>query len=96
MLMEQIIEICIHSSTIMYETVWYETKAGFILRMQIYAVYADHFAHVGRVFLATLLQHANVYADLCPPFEALLTWKRGLSLANSPRPLRIRKLLRGI
>ena len=27
-------------------------KAGFILRTQIYAVYADHFAHVGRVFSA--------------------------------------------
>ena len=28
-------------------------KAGFILRTQIYAVYADHCAHVGRVFSAT-------------------------------------------
>ncbi len=28
-------------------------KAGFIPRTQIYAVYADHFAHVGRVFSAT-------------------------------------------
>ena len=33
-------------------------KAGFILRTQIYAVYADYFAHVGRVFSAT-------NADLC-------------------------------
>ena len=29
------------------------SKAGFILRTKIYAVYADHFAHVGRVFSAT-------------------------------------------
>ena len=28
-------------------------KAGFIRRTKIYAVYADHFAHVGRVFSAT-------------------------------------------
>ena len=28
-------------------------KAVFILRTQIYAVYADYFAHVGRVFSAT-------------------------------------------
>ena len=28
-------------------------KAGFILRTKIYAVYAYHFAHVGRVFSAT-------------------------------------------
>ena len=28
-------------------------RAGFILRMQIYAVYADHFAHLGRVFSVT-------------------------------------------
>ena len=30
-----------------------ENKAGFILRTKIYAVYADHFAHVGCVFSAT-------------------------------------------
>ena len=30
-----------------------KSKAGFILRTKIYAVYADHFAHVGRVFSAT-------------------------------------------
>ena len=30
-----------------------DDKAGFILRTKIYAVYADHFAHVGRVFSAT-------------------------------------------
>ena len=28
-------------------------KAGFTLRTQIYGVYADHFAHLGRVFSAT-------------------------------------------
>ena len=28
-------------------------KAGFILRMQIYAVYADHFVDLGRVFSVT-------------------------------------------
>ena len=28
-------------------------RVGFILRMQIYAVYADHFAHLGRVFSVT-------------------------------------------
>ena len=28
-------------------------KAGFTLQMQIYGVYADHFAHLGRVFSAT-------------------------------------------
>ena len=28
-------------------------KAGFILRTKIYAVSADHFAHMGRVFSAT-------------------------------------------
>ena len=28
-------------------------RAGFILRMQIYAVYADHFAHLERVFSVT-------------------------------------------
>ena len=28
-------------------------KAGFILRTHIYGVYADHFAHLGRVFSAT-------------------------------------------
>ena len=29
------------------------SKAGFILWTQIYGVYADHFAHLGRVFSAT-------------------------------------------
>ena len=29
------------------------SEAGFILRKQIYAIYADHFAHVGRAFSAT-------------------------------------------
>ena len=29
------------------------TKAGFTLRTQIYGAYADHFAHLGRVFSAT-------------------------------------------
>ena len=28
-------------------------KAGFTLRTQIYGAYADHFAHLGRVFSAT-------------------------------------------
>ena len=28
------------------------SKAGFTLRTQIYGVYADHFAHLGRVFSA--------------------------------------------
>ena len=32
---------------------WELKKAGFTLRAQIYAVYADHFAHLGRVFSAT-------------------------------------------
>ena len=68
-------------------------KAGFILRTKIYAVYADHFAHVGRVLSATnadlrrsdradgkykhSLQYPDFYDELFPPFEALLTWKRG-------------------
>ena len=30
-----------------------KTKAGFTLRTQIYGAYADHFAHLGRVFSAT-------------------------------------------
>ena len=34
------------------------TKAGFTLRTQIYAAYADHLAHLGRVFSTT-------NADLC-------------------------------
>ena len=30
-----------------------KTKAGFTLRTQFYGAYADHFAHLGRVFSAT-------------------------------------------
>ena len=66
---------------------------GCIIRTQVYAVYADHFAHVGRVFSATnahlrrsyrvdaeyihFHQTPDFYAGFCPPFEALLTWQRG-------------------
>ena len=52
-------------------------KAGFIGRKQIYAVYADHFEHVGRIFSAT---NAHLrYAEL--------------SLANNLLPLRILSLV---
>ena len=35
------------------ELFWNTPKAGFTLRTQIYGAYADHFAHLGRVFSAT-------------------------------------------
>ena len=41
-------------------------KAGFILRTQIYAVYADHFAHVGLVFSAT---NADLRCSYCSDAE---------------------------
>ena len=82
--------------------------------MQIYAVDADHFAHMGRVFSATnadLRRSDRADAEYkhsynTPTFTLTvahllkLCWRgkvdAGLSLANSPRHLRIRRLLRGI
>ncbi len=68
-------------------------KAGFILRTKIYAVYADHFAHVGRVFSATNADlrrsdradgkykhsyNTPTFTMNCARiFKALLTWKHG-------------------
>ena len=90
------------------------TKAGFILRTQIYALYADHFAHVGRVFSATNAdlrrsdradaeyKHSYNMPTFTLTFARLLKlcWPgnvdAGLSLAKSPRPLPIRRLLRGM
>ena len=83
-------------------------KAEFILRTQIYAVYADHFARAGCAPSATnadLRRSDRAYVKYehsynTPTFT--LTFARllklccpgnsdaGLSLANSPRPLRIR------
>ena len=42
--------VSFHSSKV---TIIISPKAGFILRTQIYGAYADHFAHLGRVFSAT-------------------------------------------
>ena len=90
------------------------SEAGFILRTQIYAVYADHFVHVERVFSATNADlrrsdHADAeYKHSYNTPTSTLTFARllklcwpgnvdaGLSLANSLRPLRIRRLLHGI
>ena len=75
-------------------------KAGFTLRTQIYGVYADHFAHLGRVFSATNADLRRGIAQVpsvnTPTIRRLLRVDAGLSLANSPQPMRIRKLLRGI
>ena len=76
------------------------SKAGFTLRTQIYAVYADHRGHLGRVFSATNADLRVVIAQVpsinTPTIRRLLRVDAGLPLANNPRPLRIRRLLRGI
>ena len=77
------------------------TTLKFTLRTQIYGVYADHFAHLGRVFSATnadLRRRDRAGAECKHSYNIrrLLRVDAGLSLANSPRPLRIRRLLRRI
>ena len=74
-------------------------KAGFTLRTQIYGAYADHFAHLGRVFSATNMPIyavgiAQVPSVNTPTIRRLLRVDAGLSMVNSPQPMRIRKLLR--
>ena len=76
-------------------------KAGFTLRTQIYGAYADHFAHLGRVFSATnadLRRRDRAGAEYLntPAIRRILRVDAGLPLANSPQPMRIRKLLRDI
>ena len=72
-----------------------------LLRTQIYAVYADTFAHLGRVFSATNADlrrrdHADAEYLNTPTIRRPGDVDAGLSLANSPRLLRTRRLLRGI
>ena len=80
---------------------WEKIKAGFTLRTQIYGAYADHFAHLVRVFSATNadLRRRDRSGAECKhsyTIRRLLCVDAGLSLVNSPQPMHLRKVLRDI